>query len=134
MTPITPSGTRILPTRIPLGCSRNSLISPTGSGSFATCSRPCAMLSMLFSVSVRRSMNAVLARDARPLRVIGVRGEKLAALAADRLRHSGEGAVLGTRVGAGELARCDSCPAADLEHVGLDVQRSVHERILPPGG
>src|SRR6266568_1563218 len=58
MTPITPSGTRILPTRIPLGCSRNSLISPTGSGSFATCSRPCAMLSMLFSVSVRRSMNA----------------------------------------------------------------------------
>ena len=35
--PITPRGTRILPTLIPEGCSFNSLILPTGSGSFATC-------------------------------------------------------------------------------------------------
>ena len=32
-----------------------SLISPTGSGSAATCSSPCAMLSMPLAVSVRRS-------------------------------------------------------------------------------
>ena len=63
--PITPRGTRILPTLIPEGCSFNSLISPTGSGSFATCSRPCAMLSIVFSVSVRRSMKAASLPAAR---------------------------------------------------------------------
>ena len=76
----------------------------------------------------------VLARDARPLRVIGVRGEKLLRVAPHRFGGGDERAVLGRGVGAGELARCGPRPAADLEHVGLDVQRSVHERILPPGG
>jgi len=38
-----------------LGHSRSSLISPTGSGSAATCSSPCAMASMSFSFRVSRS-------------------------------------------------------------------------------
>jgi len=58
MMPITPSGTRILPSWMPEGRRLMSLISPTGSGSAATCSRPAAMDSMPFSSSVRRSISA----------------------------------------------------------------------------
>jgi hypothetical protein len=58
MIPITPSGTRILPTCIPDGRYFKSVISPTGSGSAAICSNPSAMPAMLLAVSVRRSIIA----------------------------------------------------------------------------
>ena len=58
MMPITPSGTRICPTRMPEGWVRNSPVSPTGSGSAATCSTPRAIDSTDLSVRVRRSTNA----------------------------------------------------------------------------
>src|SRR5206468_6538662 len=69
----------------------------------------------------------------RRLHVLGVRGEKLFRTAADRLCSGEKGLILGRGIRARDLARGGSGAPADFEHVGLDVQRSVHEEILPPG-
>ena len=53
--PNTPMGTRICPTRIPLGCCFNPMISPITSGIAASCSRPNAQVSSTLGVSLRRS-------------------------------------------------------------------------------
>jgi hypothetical protein len=58
MMPITPIGTRMRATSMPVGRFTRSEIAPTGSGSCATCSRPAAICSMSLSVSVRRSTKA----------------------------------------------------------------------------
>jgi hypothetical protein len=61
MMPMTPIGTRILATSMPVGRLTRSEICPTGSASCATCSTPWAICSMSFGVSVSRSMNAASA-------------------------------------------------------------------------
>ena len=43
------------PTRMPLGCSRSSMISPIGSGIAAICSQPRATVSIAAASSLRRS-------------------------------------------------------------------------------
>jgi len=58
MMPITPSGTRMRPTSMPVGRRASSLILPTGSSSAAMSSSPAAICSTVFGVSVRRSTNA----------------------------------------------------------------------------
>ena len=58
MMPMTPSGTRILPTWMPEGRYFMSDISPIGSASAAIWRRPSAMPLMVFSVKVRRSTEA----------------------------------------------------------------------------
>src|SRR5690606_11411183 len=58
MMPITPSGTRICATRMPLGRRVLAVIVPTGSGSAAIWRRPLIMRSRLLSDSVRRSSRA----------------------------------------------------------------------------
>ena len=55
MMPITPRGTRIWPTWMPLGRDFMFEISPIGSGIAASCSQPSAQVSMIFGVSLRRS-------------------------------------------------------------------------------
>ena len=54
-TAMTPSGTRTLRIVIPLGRSRVQIVSPTGSGSVATCRTPATIASKRAGVSVRRS-------------------------------------------------------------------------------
>ncbi len=66
MAPMTPNGTRILPTMRPFGSVRISIVSPTGSGSDATLRTSFAMASRRASVSVRRSMTADESPSARP--------------------------------------------------------------------
>ena len=56
--PNTPIGTRICPTRIPLGCSFMPMMSPMMSGILASCSHPCAHVSSTCGVSLRRSTMA----------------------------------------------------------------------------
>src|SRR6185369_5100434 len=51
----TPIGTRIWPTRMPLGCCFIPMISPMMSGMAASCSQPWATVSMILGVSLRRS-------------------------------------------------------------------------------
>src|SRR5574337_67250 len=58
MIPMTPSGTRIRPTSRPFGRRHIPVISPTGSGSAATCRTPAAIFSIRFSSSASRSNNA----------------------------------------------------------------------------
>ena len=56
MKKMTPSGTRTRVTNRPLGRTLLAKISPTGSGSVATCSNPWAIPSRRDSVSRKRSM------------------------------------------------------------------------------
>ena len=56
--PMTPSGTRILPTRIPESIVLTPSIAPTGSGNPATCSRLTIKLAILSALSSSRSSNA----------------------------------------------------------------------------
>src|SRR5690606_7494582 len=58
MMPMTPSGTRICATRMPLGRMAVAPRLPMGSGMSAICSRPAAMVSMALSDSFRRSSRA----------------------------------------------------------------------------
>src|SRR3954468_14687507 len=58
MMPMTPIGTRMRATSIPVGRLVRSEIAPTGSCSAATCSTPSAMCSTERASSVRRSMKA----------------------------------------------------------------------------
>jgi hypothetical protein len=74
MMPMTPSGTRILPTVMPDGRRLRSVISPTGSGSAATCSRPTAIASMPLADRVRRS----IIDGSRPLARASARSRALA--------------------------------------------------------
>src|SRR6266404_4190728 len=60
MMPITPSGTRTCAMRSPFGRVHSVIVSPTGSGSSATCSTPAAIASTRAGVSVRRSTNAAV--------------------------------------------------------------------------
>jgi hypothetical protein len=53
--PNTPIGTRIWPTRMPLGCCFMPMISPITSGMAASCSQPWAQVSSTLGVSLRRS-------------------------------------------------------------------------------
>ena len=53
--PNTPIGTRICPTRMPLGCCFMPMISPITSGIAASCSQPWAQVSSTFGVSLSRS-------------------------------------------------------------------------------
>src|SRR5262245_61768316 len=65
MMPMTPSGTRIRPTLMPLGRWTRSVISLIGSVRRATCSTPSAIASTDLSVTARRSTNAASSPDAR---------------------------------------------------------------------
>ena len=67
--PNTPIGTRICPTRMPLGCCFMPMISPITSGMAASCSQPWAQVSMILEVSLRRSTIG----SARPASVARVR-------------------------------------------------------------
>ena len=58
MKPMTPRGTRTRAISTPLGRRQTSTVSPTGSGSPATCRRPTAISSIRASVRVRRSSEA----------------------------------------------------------------------------
>ena len=58
MMPMTPSGTRICPISIPEACFWKAEIFPIGSSKETICSRPKAMVSIVFRVIVRRSTNA----------------------------------------------------------------------------
>src|SRR5258706_4015568 len=58
MIAITPSGTRMRPTWMPEGRYASEVISPTGSGSFATSRSPADIASIPFAGSARRSMKA----------------------------------------------------------------------------
>ena len=73
----TPMGTRIWPTRMPLGCWRMPIISPMMSGMVASCSQPVATVSMTLGVSLSRSS---MGPD-RPLRPPRSRSRALAAAA-----------------------------------------------------
>ena len=53
--PKTPMGTRICPTRMPLGCWRRPVISPMISGIAASCSQPWAQVSSTLGVRRKRS-------------------------------------------------------------------------------
>ena len=53
--PNTPKGTRICPTRIPLGCWRKPATSPITSGIAASCSHPKAQVSNTLGLSLSRS-------------------------------------------------------------------------------
>ena len=53
--PNTPIGTRICPTRMPLGCCFMPMISPMTSAMAANCSQPWAQVSSTWGVSLRRS-------------------------------------------------------------------------------
>ena len=53
--PNTPMGTRIWPTRMPLGCCCKAEISPITSGMAASCSQPWAQVSSTDGVRRRRS-------------------------------------------------------------------------------
>ena len=55
----TPRGTRILPTSIPLGCGRTSVISPIGSLREAIWRSPAAICATVSTVIVKRSINAL---------------------------------------------------------------------------
>ena len=66
--PNTPIGTRIWPTRMPLGCWRKPVISPISSGMAASCSQPWAQVSSTLGPSLSRSTRgaakpAATARD-----------------------------------------------------------------------
>ena len=63
--PKTPMGTRIWPTRIPLGCWRMPRISPITSGMAASCSQPSAQVSITLGVSLRRSTMGSAKPEAR---------------------------------------------------------------------
>src|SRR5438132_1188506 len=76
----------------------------------------------------------VLAGRARGLDVLDVRGEKLFRVAPHGFGGGEKRAVLGVGPGARNLARGGARPAAHLEHVGLDVQRSVHRGNFTLGG
>ena len=56
--PITPSGTRIWAIKIPEACFLKAPMCPTGSPRLTICKRPKAMVSIDFSVMVKRSINA----------------------------------------------------------------------------
>jgi len=58
MIPITPSGTRIMPTWMPEGRNARSSISPMGSRKAAISRSPSAIAPIVFGVSVRRSTKA----------------------------------------------------------------------------
>ena len=64
--PTTPSGTRFLPIKSPLGRFFISSTSPTGSLSAATCSRPSAMPLILSSVSISLSISPSFIPFSRP--------------------------------------------------------------------
>ncbi len=66
MIPMTPRGTRILPSLIPLGRSVSSVVSPIGSASLATCCSPSIIPSMRASLSSKRSTNAGSRPFSRP--------------------------------------------------------------------
>ncbi len=75
----------------------------------------------------------VLAGGAGAFHVVRVRGNEPLRVAHDRGGGGEQRAVLGCRVGTRDLARRRARAPADREHVGLDVRRSVHGEILPPG-
>jgi len=75
MMPITPSGTRIWPTWIPLGRNFRLEISPIGSDRETICSNPSAMVAIALSDKLSRSS---IASD-RPLLRAAVRSCSLAA-------------------------------------------------------
>ena len=53
--PNTPMGTRIWPTRMPLGCCFMPVMSPITSGMAASCSQPCAQVSSTLGLRRKRS-------------------------------------------------------------------------------
>ncbi len=59
MIPITPSGMRMRPTRMPFGRPHIRTISPTGSGNAAISSRPAAVCSI--TLSERVSLSSIAA-------------------------------------------------------------------------
>jgi hypothetical protein len=125
MMPITPSGTRIRPTWMPLGRNLRSLISPTGSGSAATCSTPSAIAATPLAESVRRSSSA----GSRPAAMRGgqillIGGDQRVALPADGRGDGAQGAVLGIAVGTRHEARRLARLLADGLHVLLDVHET----------
>ena len=63
--PKTPIGTRICPTRMPLGCCFMPMISPITSGIAASCSQPWAQVSIALASSFRRSISGAASPAAR---------------------------------------------------------------------
>jgi hypothetical protein len=118
MMPMTPSGTRIWPTWMPLGRNFMFEISPIGSGSATIWRRPSTMVAMALSDSARRSSRA----GARPAARAASRSRAFAATQCRRVALDGVGdqeqrAVAGGAVGARHRARGRARLAADLLHV-----------------
>ena len=130
--PNTPIGTRIWPTRMPLGCCFMPMISPIMSGMAASCSQPSATVSMTLGVSLRRSTIGA-ARPAAVARsqVLGVVRLQRAGLGAQQRGQSAQGLVLGGGVGTrhqrprppGPAGPGSACTSATFER--------VHGRYFP---
>ena len=82
--PKTPIGTRICPTRMPLGCCFMPMISPITSGMAASCSQPSAQVSSTLGVSLSRSTMG----SANPLAVARSRSSALSTCRAATLARS----------------------------------------------
>ena len=82
--PNTPMGTRIWPTRMPLGCCFMPMISPITSGICASCSQPWAQVSSTLGVRRRRSTMGA----ARPLATARSRSLALSTCKASVLSRS----------------------------------------------
>ena len=137
MMPTTPSGTRILPTWMPLGRYLRSVISPTGSGSAAICSRPSAMARISWALSVRRSTKAascpaVLAAATS----CSVGREQAGFVALHRVGHRQQCRILVGRVRAREFSCRGARGSAHVAHVGGDIGdrcQSRHVEVGHPG-
>ena len=92
--PNTPIGTRIWPTRMPLGCWRRPLISPITSGMAASCSQPSAQVSSTLGVSFRRSTIG----SARPAARARSRSRALSVCSAAVCSRSSRASALSTRL------------------------------------
>ena len=120
MMPITPIGTRMRATSMPVGRRTRSESEPTGSASPATCSTPSAICSTLFAF-MRQPVDegGVAAGLLRLPGIGGVRRQDVLGARADLRRHRAERAVFRSGIGARELARGGARAPTQLSHVGF---------------
>ena len=113
--PKTPIGTRICPTRMPLGCCFMPIISPITSGMAASCSQPWATVSMMGAVSLSLSTMGA----ARPLATARARSFAFSACkAATLLRRS-----------AASARNAAFLTAADARAIALEATRAWAPRV-----
>ena len=134
MMPMTPSGTRMRATSMPVGRHTRSLRSPDRIGQRRDLLEPVGHL----LDERRREREAIDERRVaavllRLRDVVAIGREQLRHVGANLRRHGGERAVLRRRFGARQHARGGARRLAQAAHIRLYVKLLIHRPILTPG-